>query len=415
VSGKTLSNTKNPFNVVVIVAALGYFVDIYDLILFSIVRKASLEGIGVPEAEAVDAGIWLINMQMIGMLLGGIVWGILGDKAGRLSALFLTILLYSLANIANGFVQTLDQYAWMRLIAGFGLAGELGVGITLVSEVMSKETRAWGTSIVSGVGIAGAVLAFAVSEWGWREAYFAGGGLGLLLLILRIYVHESGMFGKMKEQKVRRGDFFSFFTNGMRFAKYLACILAGVPVWFVIGILITFSSEFGATLGIVPAISSGKAIMYHYIGAAIGSLLTSFISQKLRSRKHALIITIGLLAVSSGWYFAASGTSATMFYFIIFLMGLAMGYWAIFVTVASEQFGTNIRSTATTTISNFVRGATVPMTLCWNAMAGTKTAPGMGILNSAIIVGIVVFVLAIGSVLYLQETYGKDLDYHEED
>ncbi|MCX6297295.1 MAG: MFS transporter [Bacteroidetes bacterium] len=400
----------NPLNIVVIVAALGYFVDIYDLILFSIVRVPSLQAIGVAADQINNSGVYLLNMQMIGMLLGGIVWGMLGDKKGRLSTLFLTILLYSLANIANGFVHTLNQYAVLRIIAGFGLAGELGIGITLVSEVMTKETRGWGTSIVSGIGIVGAALAFLVSEWGWREAFWVGGVLGLMLLGLRVYIHESGMFDKVKETTARRGDFLSLLKNKKKFIKYISSIFVGIPVWFTIGILVTFSKEFGEALGITAAVSPGKSIMYHYIGAALGSVVTGFISQKLKSRKKALWIAIISLSFLCAWYFSASGYSPELFYFIIFLLGLAQGYWAVFITVASEQFGTNIRSTATTTIPNFVRGATVPMLMWWKYMT-----EGMGIIQSSMIVGAVVIILALIAVFFLEESYGKDLDYLETD
>ncbi|MES2140223.1 MAG: MFS transporter [Bacteroidota bacterium] len=402
------NGSSNPFNIVVIIAALGYFVDIYDLILFSIVRVPSLQAIGIPADQIKDSGIFLINMQMIGMLLGGIAWGVLGDKKGRLSTLFLTILLYSLANIANGFVQNLNQYAWLRVIAGFGLAGELGIGVTLVSEVMTKETRAWGTSIVSGIGILGAVLAFYMAEWGWREAYWVGGGLGLVLLLLRVYIHESGMFEKMKTSSVKRGDFIGLFKNGKRFFKYICCIFVGVPVWFAVGILVTFSKEFGEALGVTGSVNTGKSVMFHYIGAAFGSILTGFISQKLKSRKKALVIALVCLGIFCSWFFAASGVSPQLFYSIIFVMGIAMGYWAVFVTVASEQFGTNIRSTVTTTVPNFVRGSTVLMIIWWNYMS-----VGIGIVQSAMIVGGVVIPLAIMATFFLDETHGKDLDYME--
>ena len=404
----TISGTNKVLNIVVIVAALGYFVDIYDLILFGVVRVQSLADIGIPPDQIKDAGVHLINMQMMGMIMGGIVWGILGDKRGRLSVLFLTILLYSLANIANGFVQTYQQYEWLRAIAGFGLAGELGIGITLVSEVMTKETRGWGTSIVSGVGIAGATLAYLVAEWGWKEAYWAGGVLGLLLLALRVYVHESGMFGKVKESKVSRGNFLSIFLTKEKFLKYIYCILLGVPVWFVIGILVMFSKEFGDYLKISETIIPGKSIMYHYIGASLGSLITGFLSQWLKSRKKSILIALVALTISITGYFAAFGASAGLFYLIIFILGLAQGYWAIFVTVASEQFGTNIRSTVTTTAPNFVRGSLVLMTLGWNSLALS-----MGIWNSAMIVGGIVMLLAFVSLFNLKETYGKDLDYIE--
>lgn len=400
----------NPLNIVVIVAALGYFVDIYDLVLFGIVKNPSLIALGIAPDQIMNSGVFLLNMQMIGMLLGGIVWGMLGDKKGRLSTLFLTILLYSLANIANGFVQTLNQYAVLRLIAGFGLAGELGIGITLVSEVMTKETRAWGTSIVSGVGILGAALAYWVSVLGWKEAYWAGGVLGLMLLGLRVYIHESGMFDKVKESSAKRGDFFSLFMNWKKFLKYICSIFVGIPVWFTIGILVFFSNDFAKALHITGDISSGKSIMYHYFGAALGSIVTGFISQKLKSRKKALWIAITALSFLSVWYFSARSYSPEVFYFIIFLLGLAQGYWAVFITVASEQFGTNIRSTATTTIPNFVRGATVPMLMWWKYMT-----EGMGIIQSSMIVGATVIILAIIAVFFLEESYGKDLDYLETD
>lgn len=403
-------SSSNPFNIVVIVAALGYFVDIYDLTLFGIVRVPSLRAIGVAEDQITDAGVYLLNMQMVGMLIGGVVWGILGDKKGRLSTLFLTILLYSLANIANGFVQNVEQYAVLRLIAGFGLAGELGVGITLVSEVMTKEKRAWGTSIVSAIGIAGAVLAFLVAEWGWKQAYWIGGGLGLLLLGLRVYVHESGMFDKVKESNVKRGNFLSLFTNTKRFLKYISCILVGIPVWYVVGILIFFSKEFAEVLHVDGPINTGKSIMVHYTGAAIGSIITGFLSQQLKSRKKALFVSLTMLAVFCAWYFSSDGISTTLFYFICFALGLAMGYWAVFITVASEQFGTNIRSTVTTSVPNFVRGATALMTIWWKAMT-----PDMGILQAAIIVGIVVIPIAMSSTFLLEESYDKNLDYIEED
>ncbi len=403
-------HTTNPFNIVVIVAALGYFVDIYDLILFSIVRIPSLQSLGIAASELKSSGIYLYNLQMGGMMVGGIVWGMLGDKKGRLSALFLTILLYSVANIANGFVTNLTQYAWLRSIAGFGLAGELGVGITLVSEVMTKETRAWGTSLVAGFGVTGAVLAYFVAVWGWREAYWTGGVLGLLLLGLRLYVHESGMYHNIKSSDAKRGNFFSLFTNGKKFFKYLCCILVGIPVWFAIGILIVFSKEFGEALGITGPVNTGKTVMFHYIGAAIGSILIGFVSQKLKSRRKALVIFIVAMGILCCCYFSASGVSPNQFYFLIFVLGIAMGYWAMFVTVSSEQFGTNIRSTVTTTVPNFVRGTIVGMSIWWNYMAA-----GMGIIKSAMIIGAVVIPVAIAAVVMLKETHGKDLDYIEVD
>lgn len=405
-----MTSTKNPLNIIVIVAALGYFVDIYDLILFGIVMKPSLKEMGVPDEQMFDIGGKLLGMQMVGMLAGGIIWGILGDKKGRLSTLFLTILLYSLANIANGFVQTVEQYTWMRFMAGLGLAGELGIGITLVSEVMTKESRGIGTSIVSGIGIAGAVLGFLVADlFDWRVAYFVGGGLGLLLLILRISVYESGMFHKTKLEKVSRGNFFLLFNNARRFKKYIFCILIGIPVWFVISQLAVQSSAYAKELNISGEITGGKAVMFHYIGASIGSLVFGLLSERLRSRKKALYLATGSLGIFVGAYFFMQGVSAEMFYAIIALTGLSMGgLWAVFMANASEQFGTNLRATVTTTAPNFVRGTTEFIRISVNSMKASY-----GLLPAGIIVGVIVIAVSLIAIFFTKETHGKELDYNE--
>ncbi len=400
---------KNPFNIIVLVAALGYFVDIYDLILFGIVRVPSLKGIGIPEDMLLEKGIFLLNMQMIGMLVGGIIWGIMGDKKGRLPVLFFTITLYSLANIANGFVVNMEQYAILRFLAGLGLAGELGIGITLVSEVMTKESRGYGTTLVSGIGIAGAVLGFLVADlFDWRMAYWVGGGLGILLLLLRASVFESGMFEKTKQQKIKRGNFLSIFTNRKRFFKYLYCILLGIPIWYVIGILVIQAPEFSKALHITGDISGGKAVMYHYIGASIGSFVTGLLSQWLHSRKKSLLIALISLLIVTGVFFSSFGLSPTLFYIIIALLGVAQGYWAVFITTSSEQFGTNLRATVTTTVPNFVRGATVPISASILMLKNH-----WDLWTAGVIVGTVCIALAFLSLFFLEETYHKDLDYVE--
>lgn len=405
-------NLKSPINSIVIVAALGYFVDIYDLILFGIVRQKSLTEIGVAADQLMDVGIHLFNMQMLGMVLGGILWGILGDKKGRLSTLFGTIFLYSIANIANGFITSVPQYALMRFIAGVGLAGELGVGITLVSEVMAKESRGYGTMIVSGVGIAGAAFAYLVKEkFSWQAAYWVGGGMGLVLLILRVIVSESGMFEKIKKDDIGRGNFFMLFTNRKRFFKYLYCILIGIPVWFVIGILVAYSPEFAQKVfRITGPIDAGRALMYHYIGASIGSFLSGLLSQLLKSRKKALAIFIVFVAVTMVLYFSSFGFSSTMFYVILFLLGVAQGYWAVFITTASEQFGTNLRATVTTTVPNFVRGSLILMNMSFLFL---KKDEVIGMQYAGYLIGGIVVLLAFLSVYKMDETYHKDLDYIE--
>lgn len=394
----------------VIVAALGYFVDIYDLTLFNIVRVPSLKALGFSGNDLLDQGKFLINMQMLGMMLGGIVWGIWGDKKGRLSVLFFTILLYSLANIANAYVTNITQYATMRFIAGFGLAGELGVGVTLVSEVMTTKNRGYGTTMIGFIGILGAVLGYAVTTgFSWKTAYWVGGIQGLLLLILRIYVVESGMFKKAQTEKVSKGNFFMLFNNGERFSKYLYCILIGIPVWYVIGYLITFSDDFAANvLHINGVVVSGKSVMIHYIGASIGSLLWGVVAQVLQSRKKSLWMALSLLVICVAAFFSSFGLSSTLFYLIIFLLGIAQGYWIIFVSVSSEQFGTNLRATVTTTVPNFVRGSVILVNLLIGALV-----PSFGKWSAALYVGILCIALALFSLYKLKETYNKDLDYME--
>ena len=393
----------------VMLAALGYFVDIYDLILFSIVRVASLKDIGVAQEKLLDTGLHLINMQMTGMLLGGLLWGILGDKKGRLSVLFGSIAMYSAANIANGFVHTVGAYSVLRFIAGVGLAGELGAGITLVCELMSKETRGYGTMVVAGVGIAGGVVAGLVGDWfGWRNAYFVGGAMGLALLTLRVGVYESGLFDKVRASTVRRGDFLMLFSTPGRVKRYLSCILLGVPVWFVIGILATFAPEFGKALEMPVLPLGSRAVMWLYAGCAMGDFASGGLSQLLRSRKKAALVFVLATAASCAVYLNLRGASLGTFYLTCGFLGFFSGYWAIFVTIASEQFGTNIRATATTTVPNFVRGSLVAVSALFQWLK-----PGHGILGAAALVGALTFGLALLSLTGLDETFGKDLDYLE--
>jgi MFS family permease len=399
-------------HIIVLVAALGYFVDIYDLILFGIVKNPSLIDIGITAKDDLfNKGNFLLSMQMAGMLIGGIVWGILGDKKGRLSTLFMTILIYSLANIANGMVQNINQYATLRFISGFGLAGELGVGITLVSEVMSKEKRGIAGALVSGIGIVGSVLAFAVAEkFNWRVAYYTGGGLGLLLLVMRIAVYESGMYEKTKEADVRRGDFFSLFTNKKRFLKFLFCILLAIPTWYTVSVLTINAPSFAQdALHITGTIKGSTSVMAHYIGAAIGSLLFGYISLKLQSRKKAIFISIIMMALFTAVYFALFNATPFMFYATLLILGIPMGgLWAVFVTTASELFGTNLRATVTTSAPNFVRGATILITFSLSAFT-----PVTGLWMAGVLVGVIFLTMAFVSTFFIEETYNKELDYFE--
>jgi len=403
------SVARSLFSIPVIVAALGYFVDIYDLLLFSIVRVPSLHALQVPDDQLLSKGIYLINMQMAGMLIGGILWGILGDKKGRLSVLFGSILLYSAANIANGFVTNVDQYALLRFIAGIGLAGELGAGITLVAEVLPKEIRGYGTSLVASVGVLGAVLAYFIADmYDWRIAYFIGGGLGLALLVLRFNVFESGIFKHIKEKNTSRGNFFMLFTSGKRFIKYLRCIMIGLPIWFVIGILITFSPEFGRAIGLAEPVNAGKAVMFSYIGLSLGDMSSGILSQLLKSRRKTVaifvLLTCGIVAI----YLLQRTQSLVVFYGLCLLLGFAIGYWALFVTIGAEQFGTNMRATVATTVPNFVRGSVnlfTPLFLLGTAHVGVLGSAGLILAGTAL--------LALWAAWKMEETFGKDLDYLE--
>ncbi len=398
------------FNIAVLVAALGYFVDIYDLLLFNIVRVQSLRDLGLSENLVKKDGEFIISIQMLGLLIGGILWGIMGDKKGRLSVLFGSIILYSVANIVNGFVQTTNQYALVRFVAGIGLAGELGAGITLVSEIASKEKRGLSTSLVAGIGLTGAVAAFFISQnFHWRTCYFIGGALGFCLLILRISVVESGMFNQVRDMtSVVKGNFLMFFNNARRLRKYVLAILIGLPTWYVIGILVAFSNNFATEMNVSGTINPGKAIMFAYVAISIGDVLIGFVSHWLKSRKKALYIFYGLTIIAIAFYFTQEGGTPNQMYAICAALGFGTGFWAIFVTMAAEQFGTNLRATAATTIPNMVRGALPLILLLFNGLQSFTSY-----VNSGLITGITVMAISITATFFTEETFGKDLDFIE--
>lgn len=409
---------KPLFSLPVVVAALGYFVDIYDLLLFGILRNPSLESL---DLDPSTAGISILNWQMGGLLLGGVLWGILGDKKGRLSVLFGSILLYSLANIACGLLPYFPKdhdtlvfsYTALRFIAGIGLAGELGAGITLVSEVLPKELRAIGTSLVAGFGLMGAVVAnFTVKLTpDWNVAYYIGGAMGIGLLLLRVGVMESGIFKEVAgNEHIKRGNFFSFFTSWERFGRYLRCIGIGLPTWFCIGVLAMLGDQFGEKLGIKEGISAGDAIMWGYIGISAGDFFSGFLSHWLRSRRKAILWMMAFTLISVVWILFGGVRTSGMYYFLCCWFGFGTGYWAMFVTVGAEQFGTNIRSTAATTIPNIVRG-TVPLMYFMLSFFKAQTH---NLLTAAALVGLIIFIIGIYSTYSIRETHGRDLDFVEE-
>jgi putative MFS transporter len=395
----------------VIVAALGYFVDIYDLVLFSIVRKDSLMAIGLSGSDLEQKGLWLLNIQMIGMLLGGIMWGILGDKKGRLSVLFGSILMYSIANILNAFITDITQYGILRFIAGVGLAGELGAGITLVAESLRKEDRGWGTTIVATVGVSGAILAGVLGlKFQWTTCYLVGGVLGFSLLLLRIGVFESGMYKSTKEKGHKLGSLQLLFSSKHRLLTYLKCILIGLPIWYTIGILITLSPELGRELNIQGEIKPALSIMYCYAGVTLGDLVSGLMSQWLKSRKKVLQLFVASTLVMVIGYFFMREARVESFYILFLVLGFAAGYWAVLITTSAEQFGTNIRATVTTSVPNFIRAALVPISIVYTSLQ----AFGIQKLSSALITGVACCVIAFIAASLLHESYHKDLDYHEE-
>lgn len=401
----------------VIVAALGYFVDIYDLLLFTIVREPSLQGLGVnlTDTKAVLlASTKVLNWQMWGMLIGGIIWGVMGDKKGRLSVLFGSIILYSIANFITGFVQDVDQYAYARFAAGIGLAGELGAGITLVSELLPKNKRGLGTSMVAGIGLFGAVAAYFTFKFtdDWRLCYKIGAGLGVLLLLLRVGVAESGMFKDVRQSNISRGNFLMFFQNAKRLRKYLLAIFIGLPTWFVIGILVNLSNRFAGAFYEGNHIESGRAIMYAYAAIAIGDILIGFVSQYFQSRKKALYLFYLFTIISGILFFSGFITSDARMYLVCAMLGFSTGFWAIFVTMGAEQFGTNLRATAATTIPNIVRGSLPLINMMF--VDWFQKSLQWSFVYSAIITGVVVMVITLIAAYFTEETFHKDLDYVEE-
>jgi putative MFS transporter len=402
---------KKNITLLILVAALGYFVDIYDLLVFSIVRVESFKDIGIAEQDMRRYTEYVINMQMGGLLLGGILWGIMGDKLGRIKVLFGSILLYSIANTVNGFITDIHSYAIVRFIAGIGLAGELGAGITLVSETMDRNKRGYGTMIVAFVGLFGAVAAYMVHRYfNWRTAYITGGTLGFILLLLRIGTFESGLYKLTAQSNVARGDIKLLLRNRKRWTRYIHCIMIGVPLWFVVGILITQSPEIGKALGAVEPLNAGQAVMYSYIGISVGDLLAGLLAQVTKSRKFAVVVFLLLSVCTVMWYLNSYGLDNNQFRWIAFAMGIGVGYWATFVTIASEQFGTNIRATVTTTVPNFVRGSLIPITFLFEFLVHQ-----LAIIPAAYITMFLLTGLALYSLSRLKESFNKDLDYIEED
>ena len=411
----------------VAVAALGYFVDLFDLVLFSILRVPSLKAIGVTDPDQITAiGKRLLDLQLLGMLLGGIAFGMLGDRFGRLKTLFGSILLYSIANILNAFVTDVWQYEVLRFVAGFGLAGELGAGITLVAELLPTAKRGIGTTIVAVVGLCGAVAAGVAGKYlAWNHCYLLGGLMGLALLALRVGVSESGLYEKARVDAhgargaadampaIHRGNPLQLLWPPRRAWRFALVILSGMPIWFVGGVMFVFAPELGRAMKLAEPIEPARVIFWAYVGVVLGDVASGVISQMIRSRKRTIIAFLVALSASIVLFFEVAPKGAWYFYAMMCLVGAATGYWAIFITTASEQFGTNLRATAATSAPNFVRAMAVPITSIWLLMKGTADAPGLDPLKATVWLGTICVVIGVLAASQLDETFHRDLDFYE--
>ncbi|MCX6107838.1 MAG: MFS transporter [Proteobacteria bacterium] len=398
------------FHSTVLISGLGYFVDIYDLVLFSIVRVDSLKDLGIAGSEQLNTGVHLLNMQMAGMLLGGIIWGILGDKRGRVSVLFGSILIYSLANLANAFVTNVEQYAVLRLLAGIGLAGELGAAITLVSESLPRQSRSYGTCFVAAIGVSGAMFAALIAAvCTWRTAFIIGGVMGLALLATRFRLLESNMFKSLQDQTVRRGDLRLIFQSRERFTRYVRCILVGIPTWFCVGIIVTFSPEICRALDATGPVSAGQAVLYCYSGIVAGDVVSGFLGQWWRGRKRVVAVFLASTLLAIVCFLNMRGFSPSVYYWMSFALGLATGYWAVFLTMAAEQFGTNIRALVSISVPNFVRGSVVLLTFVFRSLI-----PVLDLTKSALVLGVACVAVAFAALVGMKESFGADLDFIEE-
>jgi putative MFS transporter len=403
------------FSLPVIVGSLGFFVDIYDLLLFSIVRKSSFRDLGVAASDMKNIGENIISWQMLGLTIGGIVWGIIGDKKGRKNVLFGSILLYSLATFGNGFVTNIDQYTMLRFIAGIGLAGELGASITLTSELLPKEKRGIAAAIIATSGVMGTVTAYFVhylSDENWRLCYFIGGVMGIALLFLRVSVLDSKMYDKAKNSHVKMGNFLMILMNRERFFRYLRAITIGLPVWYVVGLLISFSDEFATRFGIIN-FDQPKALMLQYVALVFGDMGAGFLSNYIKSRKKALLIFYGILSFFFILFFALKGGgSAFNMYLLCMGLGFGSGISVLYITMSAEQFGTNLRATAAISIPNLVRGFLPLILLLFKFLRGSSMLNNY--VTAAWVTGVIVLAIGLVSVFFTHETFGKELDFIEE-
>jgi MFS transporter, putative metabolite:H+ symporter len=391
------------------VAALGYFVDVYDLLIFGAERVESLQAVGVPKEDMKDVGILILNFQMAGLILGGFLFGILADKLGRLKVLFASILLYSVANIANAFVTTVPAFAGARFFAGIGLAGELGVALSWISESLERRQRTIATMIVSAIGLFGGIAAALVgSVCHWKTSYIIGGVMGLILLVLRISVKESKIFIKNQFKDIKRGDLIELFGSRKQLYKYLLCVFAGAPAVVFINLYITLTPEFALAFGITEPVSVSTAIMVYLMVFAVSDILCGFLSKLMQKRKGPLLIYACMQIFATAYFLLAPPDTAMGYYYRCAFLGFSIGYWGILITNSVEQFGTNIRATVATSTPNLIRGLTIPASLIF-----TNLIPAYGLVRSGAIVGFSLIVISIISILLLKDKFENNLNFTE--
>jgi len=397
--------------ITVLVAAMGYFVDVTDLWLFSNLRVASLRDLGLSDDQVTDTGALLLNSQQIGLLVGSVIWGVMGDRRGRASVMFGSIFLYSVGNILNAFVTSVPQYVALRFITGVGLAGEIGAGITLVCEILPRDKRGIGTTFVTGLGVAGAILAALMGKYlSWRTAFFVGGCLGLGLFFLRVFTHDSGLFERMSEERaIKRGSIKQLVTTPDLLVRFLSCVASGMPIYLTFSIFAVFSPEIAPALGIKESVSISDVMLCVSVGLTLGDVLAGVISQLARRRKGPLIFLVLMNFVAAVTITMGLSRSSLGYLVLVFILGLTSGYWACLITTSAEQFGTNIRATVTTMVPNFVRATAIPITILF-----IQVKKYLSIQNTVLLVTFIVFSAAFWGLSRLRESFHADLDYYEE-
>lgn len=393
----------------IILAAAGYFVDIYDLLIFSSERVESLEEIGVPVQNMKSVALMLQNYQMAGLIAGGFIFGMLADKLGRVRVLFASILLYSFANLGNAFVTTVPVFAAFRFIAGLGLAGELGIALSWISESLQRNQRTIATMIVSAIGLCGGITAAIVSSLlHWQTSYIIGGLMGLLLLGFRITVQESELYKKTKHESLQKGNLIQLFSNKSQMARFTLCVLSGAPSFIFMSIYVTLAPEFATAFNITGKISVSHAIMVYLIAFTVSDILCGLLSRMLQQRKAALLIYVMIQTLAVGFFFLVPPITSTDLYMRCVFLGFSVGYWGILITNSLEQFGTNIRATVATSTSNLIRGITIPATIVFSLVASS-----LGIIASGMIIGFSLIAISVISILLLEDKFENDLNFAE--